>query len=160
MDTERFDRLVIALSRRVPRRSVLGLLGGLGFTGLVTWDVAGQTTCLTNGTRCGGERGVCCSGWCKRKRGTNKKFCRQADGEGTCTIEADICHNKFVNCGTGCECVVTTQGRSFCAVLRAFGDGCVSNQECEQHELGGKGAKCIDGGTSCGSATFCMPPCS
>lgn len=62
MDSERFDRLVIAMGRQIPQRSLLGLLGGLGFTGLLTWDLAAQATCLSNRSRCGGDRGTCCSG--------------------------------------------------------------------------------------------------
>jgi hypothetical protein len=158
LDAERFDRLLLTLSRARSRRSVLGLLGAVVLTGLVARDVAGQT-CLANGTRCGRAGDLpCCSGWCKRKRGTTKKFCRQAPGQGNCTIEANICAGSLSFChdgsGIDCRCLVTTRGFSFCGV---DGDpdcfACATDADCEQRPGGQAGDRCVRCPSVCDTTT-------
>src|SRR5687767_790742 len=125
MDADRFDRLVLTLTRARTRRSILGLLGVLGLTGLVARDVAAQE-CAVNGTRCGRATDPdCCSGRCVRKGDTNKKFCRPSPNQGTCTIEQAFCFDtsrKFPPCGSSnslsCNCYVTTAGHSVCGAAR------------------------------------------
>src|SRR5215213_2217254 len=145
MNPTSFDHLVIVLGRRIPRRSLVGLLGALGLTGLVASDVA--AACLKNGQRCGGARGTCCSGLCKHKRGTHKKFCRQAANQGECTVEENECNGGSLSCGTNndggnCVCYETTTGRSFCGAQSGVANpvhcDCTSDTQCVQRI--GKGA--------------------
>ena len=163
MDGERFDRIAKALGTGVGRRGVLrGALGAalgaaLGVAGVR--QAAAQGTCLENGSRCGREGdGTCCSGVCKRKRGTNKKFCRQAPGQGNCTVEWRGCPeflHEVRTCGQGCECYVTTRGASFC------GDGgpCVAcEQDADCEKTGKKGSKCITC-RWCPGGNTCVAPC-
>jgi hypothetical protein len=169
MDAAHFDRLVLTLTRARTRRSLLSLLGGLGLTGLPARDVAGQM-CLANGQRCGGGRGPCCSGRCVRKRGTTKRFCRQAPGQGNCTIENDACDATTtpLDCSASsnvhCLCYVTTRGHSFCslggATFTCF--ACETNADCEQRPAFGQpGDRCVQcpgcGGTSSGRG--CVHEC-
>ena len=149
MDAEHFDRLVLTLTRARTRRSVLGLLAALGLTRLVARDVA--AACLANGRRCL-RTTDCCSGWCKRKRGTFKKFCRQAPEQGICTIESNSCTIGSPYCdvdrsGT-CACFVTTRGFSFCGrgVIDCF--ACATNADCEQR-TGEAGARCVPCSGAC-----------
>ena len=165
MDADRFDRLVITFDRRTPRRTVLGLLGALGLTRLVARDVAAQS-CAVNGTRCGRATDPeCCSGWCKRKRGTNKKFCRQAPGQGICTIDFNACTLVGQNCNADgsviCQCFVTTQGYSFCGKSTIACFDCASDAACEQRSGGHPGDRCVVC-TSCPATTndrACVPAC-
>ena len=163
MDPTRFDHLVVVLGRRASRRSPVGLFAALGSTGLLTRDVA--AACSPDGTRCGGSTGVtCCSGFCKRKRGTHKRFCHQAPSQSTCTVDRDVCVTASVgDCsvvGTSCKCFVTTSGRSFCGeLLKSVCTACTTNDDCTK--VTGKGSACItDGPNCCGtSPTICIPPC-
>jgi hypothetical protein len=165
MDTELFDRLVIALGRQIPRRSLVGLLGGLGLTGFGTRNVAAQSTCLPNGTRCGGSRGTCCSGLCKRKRGTSKKFCRQAPGQGICTIDFNVCANPSRPCddgsiGAGCNCWVSMRGYSFCgSPAECF--NCETDADCAKRPtVGQAGDHCVHcAGCDATSGRRCIHPC-
>jgi hypothetical protein len=164
-----FDCLVLTLTRARTRRSVLGLLAALGLTGLVARDTAAQT-CLANGQRCGGGRGTCCSGRCVRKRGTNRKFCRPAPNQGTCTIENDVCDPSTtpLDCSATssaqCLCYMTTRGYSFCAVGGASFTcfACETNADCEQRPAFGQpGDRCVQcpgcGGTPSGRG--CVHEC-
>ena len=148
MDSERFDRIVITLGRQAPRRSLLGLLAGLGLTGFAVRDIAAQGDCLPDGFRCGGSRGTCCSGWCKRKRGTSKKFCRAAPGQGTCNIGANFCNNNSPLCDSGsqsCVCYVTSRGYSICAQSPAECFACETDTDCEKRTgVGQAGDRCIE----------------
>ena len=165
MNPTRFDHLVIVLGRRTPRRSFVGLLAALGGTGLLARDGV-AATCSPDGTRCGGSTSVtCCSGLCKKKRGSHKKFCRPAPSQGTCTVELNGCVNGAAsNCsvgGTTCNCFVTTSGRSFCSeLLKVKCTACTTDDQCTEHT--GKGSACITNGPNCCSntfSTFCAPPC-
>jgi hypothetical protein len=149
MDAERFDRLLLALTRARTRRSVLGLLAALGLTGLVARDVVAQD-CAANGTHCGRAGDLpCCSGWCKRKRGTSKRFCRQAPGQGICTIEADTCVTGSPNCDAAssgsCHCWVTSRGFSVCATSSSPDClACESHADCEKRPgVGQPGDRCV-----------------
>jgi hypothetical protein len=155
MDSEHFDRLAIALGRQIPRRSLLGLLGGLGLTRYVTREVAAQE-CLPDGTRCGGERGTCCSGWCKRKHGTNKRFCRAAPDQGTCNIGLNFCNNNSPLCDSGsqsCVCYVTNRGYSVCGQSPAECFACETDAHCEKRPGGQAGDHCIDCADCAGAGT-------
>ncbi len=149
MDSERFDRLVIELGRQMPRRSLLGLLGGLGLTGYVTRKVAAQG-CLPDGTRCGGSRGTCCSGWCKRKQGSKKQFCRAAPDQGICTTVRDFCaENSALGCDAGrtgsCACYVTSRGYSFCGQSPGECFACEQDADCEKRaDVGQPGDRCVE----------------
>lgn len=154
MDADRFDRLTVSLTRT--RRSLLGLLSALGVTGLLSEEVL--AACAENGTRCGraGDE-PCCSGRCVRKRGTRKKFCRQAPGQGICTVESPtICAGGVTYCHEPdtnelCTCFVTSRGYSFCG-----GDGgdcfaCETDTNCEPRVGGRRGDRCIEC-AGCGTA--------
>ena len=156
MDAERFDRLVVAFGRRIPRRSVLGLLASLGLTGLVTRDVVGQG-CLANGSRCGrASDPACCSGLCKRKRGSRKKSCRSTPGQSICIQGFQACPGTQHACDASaaftCTCWLTIEGFMFCG---ASADSpcfpCVTHADCENRPNGGQaGDRCVQC-TSCGS---------
>lgn len=151
MDADRFDRLIITFGHWIPRRSVLRLLVALGLTGLGVRDVA--AACLLNGKRCGGGRGTCCSGRCVRKRGTTRKSCRQARGQGICTIEDNVCvTGSSASCGGGfaCICLVTSRGFSFCAQNAAFdSSNCTSDADCVNRPEGQAGDRCVQAGRRC-----------
>jgi hypothetical protein len=169
----RFDRLTQVLftagSRRGALRALLAVAGSA--LSLAGGQRVSAQNCAAAGKRCGGGREPCCSGWCKRKRGSSKKFCRQADNQGVCTVVDNICAGSSHVCGRNasgapvCLCFVTTSGRSFCGAEEQIQPGncdCVSNQECEQRI--GKGAKCIQVDQFCddacpGSTTGCKAPC-
>ena len=146
MDTEQFDRFAVALSRRTPRRSLLGLFTDLGLTGLVVTDVAAQD-CLAAGERCGrATYPACCSGWCKRKHGSRKKVCKSAPDQGTCDITANFCANNSPLCnGSGaCVCYITSRGYSVCALGPADCYACETDADCEQRpDVGQLGDHCI-----------------
>ena len=168
-----FDRLARTLALAGTRRATLGaLLAGAGTAlGFVRPAlVVAQGGCKTNGTRCQ-DGADCCSGRCKPKRHTNKriKVCRQADNQGVCTVEVNICSGNSTQCGTPsgggpCFCFVTTKWRSFCGTTSDRTDicDCTSNEKCEQ--LIGKGAKCVSLGSSCAgcapsTTSACFAPC-
>jgi hypothetical protein len=155
MDAAHFDRLVLTLTRARTRRSVLGLLGGLGVTGLLARDAVGQM-CLANGQRCGGGRGTCCSGRCVRKRGTNRKFCRKAPDQSICTIESNVCAISSPPCnatgGVACACFVTTRGFSVCADISGNPAclNCTSDADCVNRDPGGQaGDRCVQCSGAC-----------
>jgi hypothetical protein len=117
VDADRFDRLTIAVAKRTTRRTALALLSGLGLSGLLVQDA--QAQCGNNGSRCQ-KSDDCCSGRCKRKRGTGKKFCRSAPDQGICTIASDYCPGTFTICGSAqddsiCYCFRRPNGASICA---------------------------------------------
>jgi hypothetical protein len=172
MDAAAFDRLSRTLWLAGSRRAALGALlasaGGLLGRGA---SPAAAQGCQPNGTRC--RHGAdCCSGRCKERHRDTHGTCRQADNQGVCTVELNVCTTGSIICGTGsffnCFCFVTTRGRSFCAENSTIQPGnctCASNQECEQRV--GEGAKCVVVGaapnpncSSCGAnGTACMAPC-
>ena len=99
MDPAHFDRLAIAVGQRLSRRVAISLLAALGLTGLGSQGAGAQLGGLVNGQPCtSGDQ--CASGRCVRKQGTRKKFCRQAPGQGICSIEFNACETAgALNCG-------------------------------------------------------------
>jgi hypothetical protein len=151
LDAERFDRLLLTLTRARSRRSVLGLLGALGLTAVASEETRATHTpgdCRHNGVRCTAGT-QCCSGRCVRKRGTTKKFCRQAPDQGICTIEDNICGTRTTACdaaGTAaCVCFVTSRGFSFCGSLTGTTCvNCTSDAECVNRAgVGQAGDRCV-----------------
>jgi hypothetical protein len=165
MDTAQFDRIAVALSRRMPRRSLLSLLAALGLGGLVAGDVAADDVCLADGERCGGATDLpCCSGWCKRKPGSRKKVCKAAPDQGTCTVAQNDCGGSgSCNGDPKCACYVTTRGASFCGA--GVGTGlnwdcvvCERDRDCEK--VTGKGSRCIPCAATCQPGlNLCAQPC-
>jgi hypothetical protein len=162
MDSRCFEAIVRSFGTgATSRRDALRVLAGAALVGLLARfgaDGAGaQGACLDNGQRCGGELGTCCSGFCKRKRGTNKRFCRPAPGQGTCTIEQDACvDGSTCNGDSQCRCSVTTRGQSFCGGGGTCTD-CTGDAKCEK--LTGRGSKCVQCPNCFGFNTLCRPPC-
>jgi hypothetical protein len=157
MHPRHFDRLTLTLSITSSRRAALRAVLSASALGLARGQhVSALTTCSlkANGTRC--SDGVeCCSGLCKRKKGSHKTFCRQAPGQGTCTIEQDECVSTC-NDNVQCHCSVTTNGRSFCGGSEAC-TACTRDTECTK--VTGKGSKCVQCATCSGIDTFCAAPC-
>jgi hypothetical protein len=147
MDQVRFDRLAITIGQRITRRSALSLLAALGLAGLGSKGAGAQQGGLVNGQPCD-SGSQCASGFCKRKKGTNKRFCRQARGQGICSIEFNTCEvaGELV-CGTtsggDCTCYVTSRGYSFCGVVDVC-FACQKNSDCENRpEVGQAGDRCV-----------------
>lgn len=143
MDADRFDRLVVALTDRASRRSVLALASALGATALVAEEA--RAICLVNGERCDPDTShLCCSGKCPRK----KKRCRAAPGQGTCTTEKSFCENTSDVCGaTGnCLCFITTNGQSYCGATNSL-FACTTDRQCVREF--GKGSRCVESGGTC-----------
>jgi hypothetical protein len=159
MDAAAFDRLSLAVGRSGTRRLVLGALLAASGTalGLAGGQRASAQGCLANGTQCS-DGAECCSGRCHRNRNKGRNTCRQADNQGTCTIEQDRCINNADTCNgnSDCGCGITTRGQSFChAVVPCI--ACKRNAECEK--VTGRGSKCV-GCTACGGdGTTCAAPC-
>jgi hypothetical protein len=154
MESERFDTLTRSLTDTGSRRAVLRRLSAptiAGVLGLVSRGMARAKhtpgNCRHNGERCtvGPE---CCSGRCKRKRGTTKKFCRAAPGQGICTIESDGCRGDSGVCNAAgtppCACYVTTRGFSVCAQAPVSCFKCTSDAECVDRPGDGQaGDRCV-----------------
>ena len=155
MDAERFDDLTRRLATAASRRRLLkGMAAGLvaGALGGRGGPAAAQDVCTlkANGERCAGG-GECCSGRCVRKRGTNKKFCRRAPGQGICTVANDICVSGTPHCNaagsaTTCLCYVTSRGWSFCGAdfdLPEDCFACANDADCEERDGGLPGDRCV-----------------
>lgn len=172
MDASTFDHLARTLFTRGSRRTALGAVMAAGAAlGLAGTDGAtAQLACnlKANGQRCQSDS-ECCSGRCRRGRRERYGTCRQAGGQGICTVEQNACTGGFAGavCGTGavglggnCFCNVTTRGRSFCSGTVVRCGNCTSSRQCEQEF--GEGAKCISMGTGTfcsGCSTACALPC-
>ena len=156
MEAERFDTLTRAWSSSASRRAAVRFLGvrvlGIVLTLFMTGTARATHTagdCLHNGVRCTAGTD-CCSGWCKRKRGSRKKFCRATPDQGICTVEQNTCVTSSDDCdaaGTAaCTCYVTTRGFSFCAQNEgplACLD-CTSDADCEDRDPEGQaGDRCV-----------------
>jgi hypothetical protein len=148
MDPTRFDRLAVAVGQRISRRSTLSLLAALGLTGLKSQEVGAQLGGLVNGQPCTSGN-QCASGFCKRKRGTKKFFCRAAPGQGICSIEFNACEaGGGLSCGDAgggvdCLCSVTSRGYSFCGVEDVC-FACQTDRDCEKRPGVGKaGDRCV-----------------
>lgn len=155
MDDRDFDRLTRAVSTRLPRRRLAGLLGlgaaGLGILGLSDLAEARKNRnknkknkkrqkkkkkvkrndfgCVDVGKTCKND-GQCCSGICEGKK--NKK-CKAHD-ESTCQAGQDSCIGVPAPCMTTAgfigQCGTTTGKAAFC-----FSDGdcfpCTKDADCE-----------------------------
>ena len=171
MDPTRFDRLTQMLSTAGSRRVALrALLGGvtavLGLAGVQRAAAQLDCTLTATGARCqsGAE---CCSGWCKRKRGSRKKSCRLANQQGVCNVENNICGPGSFPCGfddsgNTCLCFVTITGRSYCGLggISADNCGCTSDKECVTRL--NTAAKCVQANPACGcpnSTSACLAAC-
>jgi hypothetical protein len=162
MDPIRFDRLTMILSHRSTRRTALGLLAALGLTGLVREEAA---ACSGNTTRCGRATDLeCCSGRCVRKRGTRKRYCRQAPDQGICTINQNVCQSAASTlCSSvdiGCQCRRTTQGYSFCGGGSTCFN-CETDADCEKRVGGHGGDRCVQcSGCTSSNGRSCTFPCA
>jgi hypothetical protein len=176
MDGARFDRIVSTIGRRIPRRSVLGLLSGLALTGRGAPAVAAQA-CLADGDRCGkGIDLACCSGVCAGRKGKSKKgVCAAAPidpDQGICTPQDDVCTTAVspscqADGATSCKCMVTRSGASFCGNDAIYchdfggGRGCESDAECAERPedprnptgfpAGQAGDRCVRCSGNCGN---------
>lgn len=162
MVSQNFDRLARAISTRLPRRSLAGLLG-LGAAGLSTLGWSELTDarkkknkkkkkkskkkvelndfeCVDVGNFCKNDS-QCCSGVCEGKK-DNKK-CKAHD-ESTCQANQDACLGVPQPCtttiGGAGQCVKTTGKASYC-----FDDGicfsCSKDTDCVA--VAGVGAACV-----------------
>lgn len=158
MDAPDFDHLTRAISIRIQRRRLAGLLGmgaaGLGAIGLSDSAEAKKNKnkkkkkkvkrndfdCVDVGKFCK-NNGQCCSGICQGKK--DKKKCKAHD-ESTCQAGQDFCLGVEVSCttttGSTGSCAITTGKASYC-----FEDGdcfpCSKDSDCVP--LLGAGAACI-----------------
>jgi hypothetical protein len=170
MDGSSFDALARSLTGAAhTRRQVLTGLAGSALATLAEalgFAEAGATHvgCLHVGERCT-DPSQCCSSQCKRKRGTNKRFCRAHHVE-RCTAAKDVCLTGEFGCGDGsCFCWRTTGGANFCggnvSTDRVCME-CTADAECAE-ALETPGAACIDLSGGCsdcpGSTTLCAKPC-
>jgi len=163
MDPHRFDRLTVAVAHRATRRSALALLSALGLGALVSEHAL--AVCAADGASCL-QSDDCCSGLCKKKRHSPKKFCRAAPGQGICTIAEDTCGPTVsIECGNpNCQCARRANGASVCANIPDFRcafQGDCTNAKCRT-ALQNKKAFCglSSGGTGCcEGAGVCLLPC-
>ena len=157
MDANRFDALTRTMTATGSRRWALRALAATAASGaLALLGVRGAgAACRANGTRCT-SGAACCSGLCKKNRRTGKKECRRAPGQGTCTVEQNICTGASSCNGADCVCFVTAAGRSLCADVAAGLDIVTACGEC----TGGK--VCVrGGGSNCPGVAFaCVTPCA
>jgi hypothetical protein len=159
MHPRHFDRLTLALSTTGSRRIALRALLSATALSVAGGQRVNAQACTPNGQRCGRPTDLqCCSGLCKRKQGSQKKYCRKADHQGTCDIEQDGCLGGVTcNGNVQCNCFVTTTGRSFCGGSLSC-TACTSDAECKP--VMGKGSKCVQCAAICsGIDTFCAAPC-
>ncbi len=162
MDGSRFDALTRAVTtiQKTSRRQNLKLLAGgvLGVLAVPFWVSGASAVCRSNGIRCtaGAE---CCSGVCKKKAGTRKKFCRAAPGQGTCTIEQDICRGMgsgICNGNAQCECHLRSNGASVCTGKGACAT-CATDGDCSSFGQGWLCVRCAFCGPE--GNRGCVPPC-
>jgi hypothetical protein len=159
MDARGFDRMTRAVSTRLPRRGLAGVLGlsALGGTGMAEAKKNNNKkkkvkrndfNCVEVGKFCKND-GQCFSGVCKGKK--DKKKCKAHD-ESTCRAGQDLCLGEEVRCTTSAgasgQCVTTTGKASYC-----FEDAdcfpCSKDSDCEP--LLGAGAACIVCVSECSS---------
>lgn len=160
MDGQRFDAIVRLVTSSQSRRDTFRLLmTSIAATVGLTQVREAAAECLENGEPCNPKASPngCCSGKCSRKR----KKCRPAFNQGTCTVEDNFCtQSGNYDCGSGCLCRVTIDGRSFCSEGND-GQDCTTHRECEQRF--GKGARCAPKGDICsggGPGNECTLKCS
>ena len=148
MDGRRFDGFTRGLASATGRRQVIkgiagsAVAGALALVGLRE-AAADHGLCRHDGERCvtGSE---CCSGRCVKKKGTTKRFCRPAPGQGTCTTEQDACRGTSAICNNdpNCNCQVRRNGFSVCAKKGACAP-CVTDQDCRDTPGFGPKAMCV-----------------
>jgi hypothetical protein len=177
MDGTSFDtltrQLIATRSRRAAVRAVAAglVVGGLGWRG----EAALATPCTLNpnGDRCT-SNGQCCSGHCVRKKGTHKRFCRKAPGQGICTVTENQCSGGSIACNSlgtpQCVCWVSESGFSFCGALPAdLLDHCFicnSDADCQERPGAQAGDRCVYCAISCtdqptgnSNGTACISKC-
>ena len=145
MDGRQFDALTRLVAHVGSRRQALRwpLAASLGGLLIAASPKGAAAACLENGARCGGDRGTCCSGWCKRRNG--KKRCRPALDQSICTTDFNRClAGQLLGCNDAstdpntCQCTITVKGRSRCS------DGDVRCVDCDND------ADCVDHATEQG----------
>ena len=156
MESEYFDRLARAVSTRLPRRSLSGLLcvssAGLSSVSLPQLAEARKNKkkkkkvkkndfgCVNVGKYCKND-GQCCSGICEGKK--NKKKC-QAHDESTCQAGQDLCLGVDVPCtttkGDTGQCVTTTGNAPYCF---SGGDCFPCSKDSDCVAFTGVGSACI-----------------
>ncbi|MDQ3779874.1 MAG: hypothetical protein M3354_04905 [Chloroflexota bacterium] len=166
MDDSRFDNLVKALtSESRSRRGVLrGLAAGLLGIGLSTLGSGARAAaCKQNGRRCRNGN-QCCSGLCTGKK--DRKKCRRAPGQGTCTIAKDTCTigGQAAACDPGltgaCSCFRRPNGAAFCADTTTF--DCLPCAECPAGTtcVRARNGICVSCPVGSGATdTICVRPC-
>ena len=153
MEPRRFDGLAISISRRTTRRAAVGALIGFGASRFASPARAATAICLNDGQRCGKSASrPCCSGWCKRKHGSQRKTCKSGPDRGVCNVANDYCTlTGAAACGDpACYCFLRPNGASVCAsvfgiypeMMCSFpGDTC-TDKACRA-ALGDNGAFCV-----------------
>lgn len=160
MDPQRFDALLTKLAEEPrSRRGALRIVAATALAGLLAR--AGQqpaaAVCKQNRKPCDHGK-QCCSGVCRGPR--DRKKCRPAPGQGTCTIEKNAClqgeDSAVTGCGTlgtVCFCWVTARGASFCG--RDFDPAPNGCSDCAA-----AGRVCVRSGPACNDQPFgCAQPC-
>jgi hypothetical protein len=169
MDPRRFDRLTQTLFTARTRRATLTTFltaagSALGLGALLAGEAL--AICLADGASCL-QSDDCCSGLCKKKRHSHKKFCRAAPGQGICMIAEDFCGpTSSLACGSpDCSCARRANGASVCAFppdLRCAFEGDCTDKKCRT-ALSNKKAFCglSDPTSGCctGQTGVCLLPC-
>ena len=167
MDGKRIDRLAQAMASGTSRRTVMRALaaGALGLLGLGSAGRAAAThggSCRHNDAPCR-SGSQCCSGRCIGPT-RDKRTCRHAAGQGTCTIERNSCPadgDPFA-CGTEnsvtCRCYVRANGASYCGRSQTWCHACDSDIDCVEF-LGQGEARCVRDCCPSGTGTACTLPC-
>jgi hypothetical protein len=152
MDAHSFDRMVLAVATRLPRRSLAGLLGLSSLGAVALADAKKKSKkkkkkikrnefgCVSVGKYCKND-GQCCSGICEGKK--KKRKCKAHD-ESTCQPGQYSCEGVPELCTTTAgftgQCGTTTGKASYC-----YSDGtcapCSKDADCEP--TFGTGAACI-----------------
>src|SRR4051794_9188679 len=166
MESDRFDRLTRTLAAGHTRRATVWLLTLSVVAPFWPSSIDGTlaaSACGKNAARCGRPGDPpCCSGLCKRKRGTHKLTCHAAPSEGVCTILKDRCAGDTTICGTDragdCRCYITNAGLSVCGSNQYvyLGSGpCETDADCDEQY--GSPAACIKAPGDCCTDPPCFP---
>ena len=168
MDGKQIDTIARAMATRTGRREVVRALA-VGALGLLGLGAAGPAAarhgdCRHNDAPC--RRGnQCCSGRCIGPS-HDKKTCRPASGQGTCTIEQNSCPGlgDVFACGTesnpaiDCRCYVRANGASYCGGSQTWCHACDSDADCVGF-LGQAEARCVQDCCPSTTGTACALPC-
>jgi hypothetical protein len=169
MDPRRFDRLTQTLATARSRRAALtAFLAAAGSALGLGVLLAGEALadCAADGASCL-QSDDCCSGLCKKKRHSHKKFCRAALDQGICTIAEDYCGpTTTLACGSpDCQCARRANGASVCATipdLRCAFEGDCTDKKCRTL-LNNKQAFCGASSATngcCDQTGVCLLPCA